>query len=323
MLMPKRTKWRKQMRGRIRGEATRGNEVSFGEFGLQALEPAWLSARVIEAGRVAAIAQRAQGEGTGGLKEDRIVHQGEGLQGCVRAVALDAGVGGIGRVEGGQHGVEHAAQGQNVQAAAVAIVALADLPFYRATDIKDVAGERRPDAGAADGTGEQAADGERGVAQDFRFEAQAVLAGEQAVERVEVVELGPVGRGLAVGGGGDDAADELLAAPAAGDEVARQPVEQFRVRGRLAGGAEVVGRGDQAGAEEFAPDVIDGDAGGQRVVRRDKPAGEVEAAGQGLGGCRHGGQGREAGRQRCRQQQGGTGYGDNFFHVYPGYCLQI
>lgn len=54
MLMPKRTKWRKQMRGRIRGEATRGNEVSFGEFGLQALEPGWISARVIEAGRVAA-----------------------------------------------------------------------------------------------------------------------------------------------------------------------------------------------------------------------------------------------------------------------------
>jgi len=54
MLMPKRTKWRKQMRGRIRGDATRGNEVSFGEFGLQALEPGWISARVIEAGRVAA-----------------------------------------------------------------------------------------------------------------------------------------------------------------------------------------------------------------------------------------------------------------------------
>ena len=54
MLMPKRTKWRKQMRGKIRGEATRGNEVSFGEYGLQSLEPGWLSARVIEAGRVAA-----------------------------------------------------------------------------------------------------------------------------------------------------------------------------------------------------------------------------------------------------------------------------
>jgi large subunit ribosomal protein L16 len=54
MLMPKRTKWRKQMRGKIRGDATRGNAVSFGEFGLQSVEPGWLSARVIEAGRVAA-----------------------------------------------------------------------------------------------------------------------------------------------------------------------------------------------------------------------------------------------------------------------------
>jgi large subunit ribosomal protein L16 len=54
MLMPKRVEYRKQMRGKIRGEATRGNEVSFGEFGLQSLEPGWLSARVIEAGRVAA-----------------------------------------------------------------------------------------------------------------------------------------------------------------------------------------------------------------------------------------------------------------------------
>jgi large subunit ribosomal protein L16 len=54
MLMPKRTKWRKQMRGKIRGEATRGNEVAFGEYGLQSLEPGWISARVIEAGRVAA-----------------------------------------------------------------------------------------------------------------------------------------------------------------------------------------------------------------------------------------------------------------------------
>ena len=54
MLMPKRTKYRKQMRGKIRGNATSGNEIAFGEFGLQALEPAWLPARVIEAGRVAA-----------------------------------------------------------------------------------------------------------------------------------------------------------------------------------------------------------------------------------------------------------------------------
>jgi large subunit ribosomal protein L16 len=54
MLMPKRVEYRKQMRGKIKGSATRGNEVAFGEFGLQALEPGWLPARVIEAGRVAA-----------------------------------------------------------------------------------------------------------------------------------------------------------------------------------------------------------------------------------------------------------------------------
>ena len=62
MLMPKRTKWRKQMRGKIRGIATRGTEVAFGEYGLQALEPGWLPARVIEAGRVAATRNAPEGK---------------------------------------------------------------------------------------------------------------------------------------------------------------------------------------------------------------------------------------------------------------------
>jgi large subunit ribosomal protein L16 len=53
-MMPKRIKFRKQQRGKLRGEATRGNYVAFGEFGLQALEPHWLSARQIDAGRIAA-----------------------------------------------------------------------------------------------------------------------------------------------------------------------------------------------------------------------------------------------------------------------------
>jgi large subunit ribosomal protein L16 len=55
MLMPKRVKYRKIMRGRRRGLATRGNEVSFGDFGLQALEPAWLNSRQIEAARRAIV----------------------------------------------------------------------------------------------------------------------------------------------------------------------------------------------------------------------------------------------------------------------------
>jgi len=53
MLIPKRVKHRKQMRGRMRGLAHRGHKVSFGEYGLQALEPAWITNRQIEAARVA------------------------------------------------------------------------------------------------------------------------------------------------------------------------------------------------------------------------------------------------------------------------------
>ncbi len=51
MLSPRRTKFRKQQRGRMEGLATRGSELNFGEFGLQALEPAWITSRQIEASR--------------------------------------------------------------------------------------------------------------------------------------------------------------------------------------------------------------------------------------------------------------------------------
>ena len=53
MLLPKRVKYRRVMRGRMKGKATRGNVVSHGEFGLQALEPAWITSRQIEAARIA------------------------------------------------------------------------------------------------------------------------------------------------------------------------------------------------------------------------------------------------------------------------------
>jgi large subunit ribosomal protein L16 len=53
-LMPKRTKYRKVHRGRLKGIATRGNRVAFGDFGLQSMDYAWLTGRQIEAGRVAA-----------------------------------------------------------------------------------------------------------------------------------------------------------------------------------------------------------------------------------------------------------------------------
>jgi len=63
MLMPKRVKYRKQMRGRMKGKARRGAELHFGDYGLQALEPAWITARQIEAPRRAldrAMSRRGQ-----------------------------------------------------------------------------------------------------------------------------------------------------------------------------------------------------------------------------------------------------------------------
>ena len=53
MLMPKRVKYRRQQRGRMKGKATRGNVVNYGEFGLVATEPSWITANQIEAARVA------------------------------------------------------------------------------------------------------------------------------------------------------------------------------------------------------------------------------------------------------------------------------
>jgi large subunit ribosomal protein L16 len=53
LLAPSRTRYRRQHRGRMKGEALRGSTLSFGEFGLQALEPCWMEARQIEAARIA------------------------------------------------------------------------------------------------------------------------------------------------------------------------------------------------------------------------------------------------------------------------------
>ncbi|MHC5541854.1 large ribosomal subunit protein uL16, partial [Singulisphaera rosea] len=61
-MMPKRVKFRKSQKGRVKGNATRGNYVAFGEFGLQSLEPGKISAATIEAGRVVA-SQAVKGGG--------------------------------------------------------------------------------------------------------------------------------------------------------------------------------------------------------------------------------------------------------------------
>jgi len=61
VLQPRRVKYRKQQRGRLKGKATSGNTLAFGDFGLQALEPAWITARQIEAARRAIVHQARRG----------------------------------------------------------------------------------------------------------------------------------------------------------------------------------------------------------------------------------------------------------------------
>ena len=53
MLLPKRVKYRRVMRGRLKGQASRGNKIAYGEYGIQALEPAWITSNQIEAARIA------------------------------------------------------------------------------------------------------------------------------------------------------------------------------------------------------------------------------------------------------------------------------
>ncbi len=62
MLMPRRVKYRKQQRRRVRGWATRGNRVAFGDYGLQALEPGWIKAQSLEASRIA-VSHLIKGQG--------------------------------------------------------------------------------------------------------------------------------------------------------------------------------------------------------------------------------------------------------------------
>ncbi len=61
MLMPKRYKYRKQMRGRMKGKAGRGNTIAFGDYALQALEPCWMTSRQIEAARRAVMRHSQRG----------------------------------------------------------------------------------------------------------------------------------------------------------------------------------------------------------------------------------------------------------------------
>ena len=95
MLSPKRTKYRRPHRGRMKGKATRGNTIAFGDFALQALEPCWLTARQIEAGRRAMTRYARMGSGKGDpdywvavIKPGKILYEMKGVSEPVARAAM-------------------------------------------------------------------------------------------------------------------------------------------------------------------------------------------------------------------------------------------
>ena len=82
---------------------------------------------------------------------------------------------------------------------------------------------------------------------------------------------------LAIGGRGDHQFEKPFHVPARFAELDRQPIEQFRMRRQLAADAEVAGGADQARAEHFLPEAIDGDARRQRMIGAQQPLGEAQA----------------------------------------------
>ena len=81
MLMPKKVKYRKQQRGRMTGKAWRGSDVSFGDYGLKAMEPCWLTDRQIEAARVAMTRFIKRGGQDLGARVPREAHHEEAARG--------------------------------------------------------------------------------------------------------------------------------------------------------------------------------------------------------------------------------------------------
>ena len=126
--------------------------------------------------------------------------------------------------------------------------------------------------------------GQERIAQHFGFEPPDAHAAEEPILGIDGVKFGAVLGRLPIGSRGDDHALQAFEFPAAGHEVVGQPIEQCRVRRRLAKDAEIGRRGHQAAAEMVHPKAIDQHAGDQRMVAIGQVpgVGESSAAGREL-----------------------------------------
>ena len=155
------------------------------------------------------------------------------------------------------------------------IFTIASFPFeiIGVAQLGDAEWQRRKHARAANLRGKLAAGGECEIADGFGLNPEPVLAMKQMVVRINLGKLGAVAGGLLIGGALGDEPNHGLSAPFKPDEFAGQPIEQGRVRGGIAAGAEVVHGTHEAFAKQMAPNVVGGNARHDGGLAINKPAG--------------------------------------------------
>ena len=195
-----------------------------------------------------------------------VVHRIQRLQRRVRHVLPDNAALAACRIEVGHRGGRHRALPEGIEAAAVQVLA-ASLPiiFVRIQLAPETRRLIRIDRRASDLVDEQTGDGERLIANHVRREAHVRTAREESILRVALQHLWSDARRLTVRGAEHDGLLHRLHVPPRADELSGQPVEQLRMRGRLALRAEVLHGLDETGAEIHLPEPVGGDACRQRV----------------------------------------------------------
>ena len=259
----------------------------------------------------------------------RIVERDEGLQRCVRAFAPHArGLAARG-VENVQRRRRRGALPERVEAATVERLATVAFVIARGAPrhgdgLPDPLGLVGLHARAADLSDEKPTGREGGIADHLTVHPETRAAREQAVRRVALDLCARGGRALPVGRAGDDEFHQPLHVPAALAEFDGEPVEKLGVRWSVAHDAEILGRFDESGAENFLPEAVHRHARGERVCGRDKPLREAETVqrrvfGERMQCCEHGGLQLvlrlvvlAAGQQACHR------LGARLFHLHMG-----
>ena len=221
--------------------------------------------------------ERALRQKPGRFHEDGIVEQVQGLERRVGTLPPADGGTGIRSVEVDHLGIGSASPEEHVEAAAEAVRTRTGLPAGLAIgDRGDPIRLSRTDALAADSGIQHSSRPQRRIADQLGGKPQPVLPGQQDIFRIHLLQPPLDPRGLAVGGRRHQVAQHLLAAPVPAHELRGQPIQESRMGGLGSLGAEVLGSTHESTPEQFLPEPIRGDAGGQWIVLIHQPSGQLQ-----------------------------------------------